>query len=1157
MKSEEAFAALQRLNDANALLARVNRLVFEVDDSTEMLRQVCQLAVDQVHAHLTFLTRPDEEGRFHFFSAAGDLSYLNDLFISTNPDVSAGQGGFGQAWREARAYFINDFTPTSFLADWRARALDLDLHSAAILPVFRQGKLWALFVLLMTERHVFDETLQSLLEILARDVSQGIERIMARRLQHALLDNTVVGMALTAGRKIIFCNKKCSEMFSYTTDELMGAATQQIYADEAEYLRVGAAYQALRNAGSVVELQAVRFVRKDGSLLLCDVSGIAFGDTDDDRVVWTLVNVDLREQQTQYLLAMQQAEAWRARHDSLTELPNRFALEQYLPQAIAHAKRTDTVLAVGFLDLDDFKSVNDSLGHDAGDTLLCQLVVRLRKRLRASDFLARLGGDEFVVVIEDFDTQQFGRQLKVALERLHGAVESPFELASGVESVVGMSMGVVLFPFDSEDPDELLRLADAAMYQSKQNKALRTSWWQQVDVLQQQRAVFAFNPYGQEAIELLTKFRDFLHTVNALFLQGFYADKAQYSKLESVFSRLLPAELEALKTNQMEHLQFIMQPDVQRQDVLDSSTKHLSATYMLMGVDALNLMRMSNLWRRLMINELNRANLAARDRYLLVLIADARLQDDIQAQLEAGQRTMTTWFDVLAQPLPDVAVPWVDVQQTELSLVGDLQGIRVCAVLRPNAEGVFKVEASAGEYAEAFREIVQHPDKQILLDVRESGGKGLVPLAFRDGVMHTTIVHGDDEHVSLWHEDARRFGVFSMVAIPLPMAPEKPRVVLALYGAYPNQFDTVWVAQFCRGLQQRWSGLLMQRELNVHETISQDLALAYRERLFAGGLRMLVQPVVDLHAGKLVKAEVLARLVLDDGSMIAPNVFLPLLGIAELDHLFRLGLDMALEFLKQWEARGLIIDVSINLSPSTLLNIDCPAWVDAALRQHGVAPHRLVLELLETQDMDSALRQETVEQLSRLGVKLAMDDLGSGYSSLLRMAAMPFDIIKVDQGLLRQLRKSPVQTLALVVSILQIGRDFEREVIIEGLEDADMVDAVMLLGARFGQGYALARPMLAAQLPDWQVPSYDIAVQQPAIKSYLGALAWHWAIRHGMTQGKKAILKSCPMTRFLLAQQPVDDEAVRWHAAMHEKHGSFEEAGLNLMNWLVEKVRHQ
>ncbi len=1157
MTSEEAFAALQRLNDANALLARVNRLVFEVDDSTEMLRQVCELAVDQVHARLTFLTRPDEEGRFYFFSAAGDLSYLNDLFISTNPDVSAGQGGFGQAWREARAYFINDFTPTSFLADWRARALNLDLHSAAILPVFRQGKLWALFVLLMTERHVFDEALQSLLEILARDMSQGIERIMARRLQHALLDNTVVGMALTAGRNIIFCNKKCSEMLLYTADELMGVPTRQIYVDEAEYLRVGAAYQVLHNAGSVVELQAVRFARKDGSLLLCDVSGIAFGDTDDDRVVWTLVNVDLREQQTQYLLAMQQAEAWRARHDSLTELPNRFALEQYLPQAIAHAKRTDTVLAVGFLDLDDFKSVNDSLGHDAGDTLLRQLVVRLRKRLRASDFLARLGGDEFVVVIEDFDTQQFDRQLKVALERLHGAVESPFELTAGVESVVGMSMGVVLFPFDSEDPDELLRLADVAMYQSKQNKALRTSWWQQGDELQQQGAVSVFDPYGQEAIALLTKSRGLLDTVNTLFLQSFYTDKAQYFGLESVFSRLLPAELEVLKINQMEHLQFIMQPDVQRKDVLDSGVKHLSSTYMLMGVDALNLMRISNLWRHLMVNELNRVNLATRDRYLLVLVADARLQDDIQAQLEAGQRTMTAWFDVLAQPLPDIAVPWVDVQQAELSLIGDLRGIQVCAVLRPNAEGVFKVEASAGEYAEAFREIFRHPGKQILLDVREAGGKGLVPLAFRDGAMHTTIVHGEDEHVRLWHEDARRFGVFSMVAIPLPMAPEKPRMVLALYGAYPNQFDTVWVAQFCRGLQQRWSGLLMQRELNVHETISQDLALAYRERLFAGGLRMLVQPVVDLHAGKLVKAEVLARLVLDDGSVIAPNVFLPLLGIAELDHLFRLGLDMALEFLKQWEARGLVIDVSINLSPSTLLNIDCSTWVDAALRRHGVAPHRLVLELLETQDMESTLQQETIEQLSRLGVKLAMDDLGSGYSSLLRMAAMPFDIIKVDQGLLRQLRKSPVQTLALVVSILQMGRDFEREVIIEGLEDADMVDAVMLLGAHFGQGYALACPMPAAQLPEWQVPSYDNSVQQPVIRNYLGALAWHWAVRHGMTQGKKTILKLCPMTRFLLAQQPVDDDAVRWHAAMHEKQGSFEEAGLNLMNWLVEKVRHQ
>lgn len=168
---------------------------------------------------------------------------------------------------------------------------------------------------------------------------------------------------------------------------------------------------------------------------------------------------------------------YQSLHDPLTRLPNRRALERELAQRINQAKRTQTTLVVGMLDLDDFKPVNDTWGHEAGDILLRSLAERLTMRLREHDFLARIGGDEFVIVISHLEQSQFGDQLIRVLNRLHQAIETPFDFADGQQSIVGMSMGIAIYPQDASDGDALLRQADAALYQTKTHKKDRAVWW--------------------------------------------------------------------------------------------------------------------------------------------------------------------------------------------------------------------------------------------------------------------------------------------------------------------------------------------------------------------------------------------------------------------------------------------------------------------------------------------------------------------------------------------------------------------------------------------------------------------------------------------------------------------------------------------------------
>jgi diguanylate cyclase (GGDEF)-like protein/PAS domain S-box-containing protein len=166
--------------------------------------------------------------------------------------------------------------------------------------------------------------------------------------------------------------------------------------------------------------------------------------------------------------------AFLAYHDKLTGLPNRALFEEMLETAIARARRHNLGVGVLYLDLDNFKLVNDSLGHHAGDELLTQLAERLRGCTRETDMVARQGGDEFLLLLADLERGMgpvSGTDAGVLVAesvstRVHEALQEPFDLG-GVEFFASASIGVSLFPLDADDATSLLKNADTAMYQSK------------------------------------------------------------------------------------------------------------------------------------------------------------------------------------------------------------------------------------------------------------------------------------------------------------------------------------------------------------------------------------------------------------------------------------------------------------------------------------------------------------------------------------------------------------------------------------------------------------------------------------------------------------------------------------------------------------------
>ncbi|MDP2560664.1 EAL domain-containing protein [Psychrobium sp. 1_MG-2023] len=171
------------------------------------------------------------------------------------------------------------------------------------------------------------------------------------------------------------------------------------------------------------------------------------------------VKQDITQQKEQELKIVQQAH-----FDNLTGLPNRFLALDRLRHMLAEAKRLNHKLAVLFLDFDDFKKVNDTLGHSAGDELLVEASCRLQNAVRESDVVGRLGGDEFIILVH---VEGEPSQLSIIADKLLEQFRTPFVI-SGREFVSTISIGIAIFPDDSQNPQELLRQADSAMYHSKE-----------------------------------------------------------------------------------------------------------------------------------------------------------------------------------------------------------------------------------------------------------------------------------------------------------------------------------------------------------------------------------------------------------------------------------------------------------------------------------------------------------------------------------------------------------------------------------------------------------------------------------------------------------------------------------------------------------------
>jgi diguanylate cyclase (GGDEF)-like protein/PAS domain S-box-containing protein len=273
---------------------------------------------------------------------------------------------------------------------------------------------------------------------------------------NAIFENALVGIAYIKERSFLRVNKKFEELFGYSREMIEGKSTRIVYQNTEAFNNFGEmAYSVLEQENT---FQAdVQVLKQDGSAFWCSVTSKAIhAGKPEEGSIWLFDDITLQRANDQRLRRL-------ASFDSLTNLPNRTLFTDRLEHAIAKANRKKANLAVFFLDLDNFKNINDSLGHKMGDLLLVDVAKRLKQCIREEDTVARLGGDEFTIVLENISSTSYVG--KIADKILH-SVSQPY-LLDKLEINISPSIGISLFPSDGNSIEQLVKNADAAMYHAK------------------------------------------------------------------------------------------------------------------------------------------------------------------------------------------------------------------------------------------------------------------------------------------------------------------------------------------------------------------------------------------------------------------------------------------------------------------------------------------------------------------------------------------------------------------------------------------------------------------------------------------------------------------------------------------------------------------
>ena len=467
---------LSSVPNAEYTVARALAEIGDLDNATpKILKAVCQ----SLDSELGLIWKVDEQASVLRCTATWHAPSVNLSTFSRRSRfivLRRGDGVPGQVWNSKEPVWLPDVREDSMF-NGSAIAVRHGLRSSFAFPIFDGHKVLGVMQFFCREPKEPDEALVERMSTVGMQIGQFINRKKTEEelqrteaLYRLVVEHTQdLVNVVDADGKLVYVSPSHEKVLGYPVDELVGTNTLDlIHPDD-----VQTAAEAIQEGlveGKVFRSE-IRMRHKEGHWVTVEAVGTAIRNQHGKPIMLQANLRDITERKR-----AEREMAYLAYHDKLTGLANRAMFEELAEMAIARARRQDLAVAVLYIDLDNFKMVNDSLGHAAGDELLKQVADRLRIVSRDTDIAARLAGDEFLLLLSDLqrtiDITGGGGADNASLiaetvaTRTHDCFRQPFVLGD-TEVFVSASIGISIFPLDAEDSRTLMKNADAAMYRSK------------------------------------------------------------------------------------------------------------------------------------------------------------------------------------------------------------------------------------------------------------------------------------------------------------------------------------------------------------------------------------------------------------------------------------------------------------------------------------------------------------------------------------------------------------------------------------------------------------------------------------------------------------------------------------------------------------------
>ncbi len=345
------------------------------------------------------------------------------------------------------------------------------IDSLLILPIFVHHEWWGFLGIGNDNKQTLSDTDVEMLSTVSSIIGSAINNkrnLKSLEMSSAVFEHTMDGVLITdSENRIMHVNDSFSDITGYTAQDVMGKSPKIFKSGTHDKYFYDQMWDKLTENGYWQGEITNR--RKDGEIYIEWLSVNTIKDKNGDIENFIGIFSDVTHQRKDA-----QEHAYLATHDPLTGLSNRLLLNDRLDHAIHHAARFNKCVAAIFCDLDNFKPINDTYGHSAGDAILKHVATAMKDVLRREDTVCRFGGDEFVILIEELDT--FG-YLQDILEKIHKITEKKFKIENN-ELSIAMSIGASIYPNDAKTPEALLKCADEAMYRAKNSGKNRISFFQ-------------------------------------------------------------------------------------------------------------------------------------------------------------------------------------------------------------------------------------------------------------------------------------------------------------------------------------------------------------------------------------------------------------------------------------------------------------------------------------------------------------------------------------------------------------------------------------------------------------------------------------------------------------------------------------------------------